>query len=220
MTGGTDASTNWSDSGREAPPWLSLDADETVRWQGGPRIQTIIPSVLFGLAQVVVAVVVLQDLVTLPAWLAARPFLPVVAWLVLLSGVGTVFPPYFRVRNTEYLVTDRTLYRKEGVLSRTVTAVGYETVQNVSYSQGITGRLFDYGTLSFDTAGGGGTELTFDDVDDPGTIERLVEDHLARVRRGGGEASDAAIPGTVAQWDAVLEEVRAIRRAVEGESRG
>lgn len=199
------------------PAWLPLAGEETVQWQGGPRIQTIIPAVVVGLA------LVLGGLGAL--WYTANEVgsavLAALGVLATLGGVVTPIWSLLRVRHTEYVVTDRHLYRKSGVLGRRVTTVGYETVQNVSYSQGITGTLFDHGTVAFDTAGGTGTELAFSNVDDPSALQQLVEKR--RARYGGGDgfggatgpSEDDSLPGTTEQWQAVREEVVALRQAVE-----
>lgn len=199
--------------GADGPPpaWLPLAGDETVEWRGGPRIQTLIPSVVLGLAFVLIGV----GLLWYTAVEAGSVVLAALGVLAILSGVATPIGALLRVRNTEYVVTDRHLYRKSGVLGRQVTTVGYETVQNISYAQGITGTLFDHGTVAFDTAGGSGTELAFSNVDDPSAVQQLVEQRRARYGGGIGASGDGSVPGATEQWAAVREEVVALRRAVE-----
>lgn len=214
MADGTDGGT-----GANGPPpaWLPLASDETVQWRGSPRIQTVIRSLVVGLAFVLVGLGAL--------WYAATQVgsVVLVALSVLAVLTGVVMPIWtlIRVRHTEYVVTDSHLYRKNGVLGQRVTTVGHETVQNVAYARGITGTLFDYGTVAFDTAGGSGTKLSFSNVDDPSVVQQLVESQ--RTRYGGGDefggvtetGGDGARPGTAEQWAAVREEVVALRRAVE-----
>lgn len=184
------------------PPWLALGPSETILWRDTRRTLAILPTVA-GAVPFVVGGVALA--------LLARSN---DGGVVLFGGgiglatlaLGVLALQYLSIRNTEYVATDEHLYRKQGILSRRVATVHYETVQNVSYSQTITGRFFDHGSLAFDTAGGSGTELTFDDVDDPRPVESLVNDHLSRAR----DEESAAVPGSVEQWEAVLGEVRAI----------
>ncbi|EMA07139.1 PH domain-containing protein [Haloferax denitrificans] len=173
--------------------WLARGDDETVRWEGRPRIQTVIPAAVVGLAIVVVAAVA-----------AAANGVPELA---VAGLVGFLLPAwsYLRVTNTRYVVTDRALYRKTGVLSRTVQRVSLDRVQNSALSQGVTGSLFGYGTVAVEAAGGGA--IRFDDVDDPGAVRDRIE---GRDDRDGDE-----LPGTVEQWAAVRDEVRALRAALE-----
>lgn len=198
MSGAADA---------ETPAWLALEARETIQWRDTRRSMAVLPTAagagLFALVGLVAAVALppteLGLLVPAGGLVVAAGALALVGWQLL------------DIRNTEYVLTNERLYRKRGVLSLSVVTVDYETVQNVTYAQSVTGRLFDHGTLAFDTAGGGGTELTFDDIDDPRPVERLVNERLAEVR---GEDTDD-LPGTTEQWEAVLAEVGAIRRALD-----
>ncbi|MFK5602806.1 PH domain-containing protein [Haloferax volcanii] len=171
--------------------WLARGDDETVRWEGRPRIQTVIPAAVVGLAVVVVAAVA-----------AAANGAPELA---VVGLVGPLLPAwsYLRVTNTRYVVTDRALYRKTGVLSRTVQRVSLDRVQNSALSQGVTGSWFGYGTVSVEAAGGGA--IRFEDVDDPGALRDRIEGHDDRDE----------IPGSVEQWAAVRDEVRALRAALE-----
>ncbi|ELZ98625.1 PH domain-containing protein [Haloferax sulfurifontis] len=173
--------------------WLARGDDEAVRWEGRPRIQTVIPAAVVGLAIVVVAAVA-----------AAANGVPELA---VAGLVGFLLPAwsYLRVTNTRYVVTDRALYRKTGVLSRSVQRVSIDRVQNSALSQGVTGSLFGYGTVAVEAAGGGA--IRFDDVDDPGAVRDRIE---GRDDRDGDE-----LPGTVEQWAAVRDEVRALRAALE-----
>ncbi|WP_247010070.1 PH domain-containing protein [Halorientalis litorea] len=175
-------------------PWLTAGPGEAVRWCGGPRIQTALPGAVIG---VVVA--------------AASVLVPEVPSLLGVAGVVPAAGVYLWVRNVEYVVTTDKLYRKQGVLGRRVTAVGYETVQNASYSQGILGTAFGYGTVTFDTAGGNGTELAFSNVTDPRAVEQLVSELLGEEE----SPADAAVPGSIEQWQAIREEVQRLRRTVE-----
>ncbi len=214
MAGATDGRT---DTDGPPPAWLPLAGEETVQWQGGPRVQTIVPGVVAGLVFLLVGTGLLWS----DATAVGSVLLAVLSVLTILAGIATPFWALLRIKSTEYVVTDRHLYRKSGVLGRRVTTVGYETVQNVSYAQGITGRLFDHGTVAFDTAGGSGTELAFSDVDDPSAVQQLVE--RRRARYGGGDgfggatglSGERSLPGTPEQWAAVRDEVVALRRAVE-----
>lgn len=204
MSNQVSAESTATDS--STPSWLDLADGESVRWQGTRRIWVILPTAVVG-GFLTLGVVTVMALLPIDSLFAIGVGVPLLA----LFALGLLWQS-LSVRNTEYVATDRHLYRKQGVLSRSVTTVDYGTVQNVTYSQTITGRLFDHGTLAFDTAGGSGTELSFDDIDDPRPVESLVNEQMAHAR---GEADDETLPGTVDQWEAVLDEVRAIRQSVE-----
>jgi len=196
----------------DVDPAIPLGEDETVAWQGRPRTTVILPSALFGLLLVAAGVVAVLFLNT------DLPFAILSGGLVL---VGLVLPlgHYLTVSNTQFLVTDRALYHKRGVLGRSVTQANLETVQNSSYSKGITGSLFGYGTVEFEIAGG--SDLAFRDIHDPEPVRALV-DRATREQDGisGGAVGStraSAIPGDIESWRAVRSEVRSIRRLFESE---
>jgi membrane protein YdbS with pleckstrin-like domain len=180
------------------PAWLALAPGERVVWSGGPRIQTAFPGVLAGLGVLVGSV-------------AAALFvewLPLAFALLGLLGVPLAAYPYLRVSRTKYVVTTDALAAKHGVLGRHVQVVGLDSVQNSTAEQGPLGAAFGYGTVGVDTAGGEGTELRFARVEDPQRVRRLVDE-----RRRAADGDE--IPGSVAQWAAIRDEVRRWRRSVE-----
>jgi uncharacterized membrane protein YdbT with pleckstrin-like domain len=135
------------------------------------------------------------------------PVVAVVAVALVLLGV--VLPAWRLVtlRRTRYAVSDRAIYARSGVLSRSVRRMGLERVQNSAYGQPVLGGLFGYGTVSVEAAGGG--SIRFVRIETPREVRALVD-------RRAALAGDP-VPGTVAQWTAVLEEVRALRAALAGD---
>ena len=167
--------------------WMARGTDETLVWTGRPRIQTILPAVAVG-------VVVFGG-----ALVAALAFETPPLGVVGIVGLAVPLWSYVRVTNTRFAVTDRALYRKTGVVSRSVQRVSLDRVQNSTFAQGITGSIFDYGTVSVEAAGGG--QIRFEDIDDPREVRELIDRRLG----------DDEVPGSTEQWSAVLDEVRALR---------
>ncbi|ELZ40722.1 PH domain-containing protein [Halorubrum tebenquichense] len=172
--------------------WLFLRDDETVVWEGTPRLSAAIGGVAVG--TVIVALSLAAAATTDPRLgVASLVGLAVIAWSVL------------RVRRTNYVVTTRAVWLKRGVLGRTVRRVGLPQVQNTAYSQPVTGSLFGYGTVTVEVAGG--PDLAFRRIDDPETVRRTITSRI------GGDTAD--VPGTVDQWREVLAIVRDLKSAVE-----
>ena len=173
---------------------LSLADGERVLWDGHPRIMTVLPAVIAGFVVVVASVAV-----------AVRVGQPV---LVLLALGGLAIPvwSYLHVANTRYVVTDRALYRKTGVLSRRVQRVSLSNVQNSQFSQGIRGSFLGYGSVAIEAAGGG--SVRFGNIENPRDVRTLVDER----------AGEDPIRGSVEQWRAILNEVQALRDAVVGRS--
>ncbi|MFC6785835.1 PH domain-containing protein [Halobaculum halobium] len=161
--------------------WLSLDPEEAVVWTGKPHSMSLVPALVVG-----------------------------VPLSLVLVGIPIVVSAYLSRENTEYVITTEALYKKRGVVSRDVKRVGFEKVQDTSYSQDFFGTQFGYGSVDISTAGGSGVELSFDSVEEPKRIQELVNERIrARDRRGGDGESKSDV------LDDILAELRAIRTAVE-----
>lgn len=174
---------------------LNLAPTEAVEWTGHPRLTAVLPAAGLGLVILAVGLglVVIGDGILLVGGL-------------LLAGAGLAIPgwSYLRIVNTEFTLTDRTLYRRTGVLSRSVRQAELDRVQDSSFTQHARGRLFGYGTVTFEIAGG--SAIRFDRIDGPEAVRQLVDRNRRR---------SARIPGTLEQWRTIRDEVRALRRAIE-----
>ncbi|WP_435157583.1 PH domain-containing protein [Haladaptatus sp. DFWS20] len=176
--------------------WLVVGDSEETAWQGHPRLMTVLPAMVVGLVLVVGAIAVTT--------VEGEPL------ALLLVPVGIAIPvfSYLVVSNTQFVVTDRALYRKTGVLSRSVQRLSVDRIQNSSFRQGIRGSLFGYGTVEIEAAGGG--YIRFNDIENPRDVRAMVDLH----------ATGDSIPGSLDQWEAILVEVRALRSAIERNSSG
>ena len=135
---------------------------------------------------------------------------------VVLVGVVILVGAYLSHRNTNYVVTTDALYKKTGVLSRNVQRIEFDKVQDTSYRQSFLGAHFGYGTVDVSTAGGGGVEMSFSNVAEPLSVQTLINERLrATGVRSGDEGRDADELLAV-----ILDELRAIRSAVENGSAG
>jgi uncharacterized membrane protein YdbT with pleckstrin-like domain len=167
--------------------------EEDVWWSGRPRLRAVLPAAAFGLALVIGGLAVFY---------VTRRQLPLAFVPV---GVALGLWGYLVVTNTRFVVTDRAVYRKRGVLSRDVRRIAVDRIQDSSFRQGVRGRLFGYGTVVVQAAGGG--SIRFHEVENPREVRALVD------RRAADDGD--GVPGSVGQWQAVLEEVRTWRAALE-----
>lgn len=196
------------------PDWLSIDTDETVAWRGAPRLRRILPTV--AAASIWIAVLVFGVVVGpqfAPAAVRSLPetLLAGAAVLLALPAVAAVGWAYLWTTNVEYLLTDRNVYRKRGVLSTRVSRIGLSTVQRTSLRKDFWGNVFDYGTISISTAGSDGVDLQFSDLDDPAPVRAEIR-RLTGARRSRPDAS-AATRIDAATADTLLADVRRLRAA-------
>lgn len=185
------------------PSALCLDPGETVQWSDHPRLMGILRDAVLGVVLVAIGIgsLVAPNVLgtVVPAW--------VVRWSIVLVPVGIALPVWATLARTHtlFVISDRALYVERGVFGRRVDRLTLDRVQNSSYSQGIRGTLFGYGTVSIDMAGIE-TILRFHDIEDPRDVSARINQHTS---------PNDDIPGTVDQWKAVLSEVRALRSMLE-----
>jgi uncharacterized membrane protein YdbT with pleckstrin-like domain len=84
-----------------------------------------------------------------------------------------------RVGSAEFAVTNRRVMIKLGVMQRRTVETMLSKVEGVAVDQSLTGRIFDYGTVT--VTGTGGTRETFEDVAAPLEFRRQVQGQLARI---------------------------------------
>ena len=104
---------------------------------------------------------------------------------IALIGYETAY-----VRRFSYELGGDTLDIESGVASRRSREIPIRRIQNVDISRNVVQRLLGIAVVSFETAGGGGTEasLRFVSVAEAKRLQRT----LGRLKREGGEAEDAA----------------------------
>lgn len=181
----------------EAPEWLSLDEDEEIQWLGEPAPVSIVGTAVWGLVLTVLLVGFLILLMLPLSWLS--------------------------IRNTDYVITDKTLYVKKGVASTNIESVGLDKIQNTEYRQSFWGKQFGFGSIDISTAGSSGAEISFQNVtnarDVRETITRLSNEYSSRTRRPrAGSDGTAGVATGAPETDGMeelVEELRATRKAME-----
>jgi len=172
------------------PEWVTLTEGETVVWTGGPSpVQVLKELTGEGLLVVVgLAVAALRPTEVAGVPIPGLELLPVGLGLVglglVLVGVLAGLATYLRFRAVEYVVTSEELYVKRGLVSRSVTNLRLDRVQDCGFEQSATQRLSGYGDVYVSTAGGGGVELVFRNVPDPAAVNGVVTERLAEIREG------------------------------------
>ncbi|WP_254864660.1 PH domain-containing protein [Halovivax gelatinilyticus] len=159
----------------DSTDWLHLAEGEDVLWSARPHPIELGTRFLVGLAFAVFGLVA-------AAW-AWEGGYGLVGWLgiaIAAGGVASAGVSYAFWTNTRYVLTNEQLYAKRGVVSRDVTQLSLERVQNTTRRQSVAGRLLGYGDISVYTAGSGEPEVTFDRVPDPERASRVLSRQLGR----------------------------------------
>jgi membrane protein YdbS with pleckstrin-like domain len=143
-----------------------------------------------------------------------------------------------------YVVTDRSLRVREGVVTVREMTVNFANIQNIAVSQGPLQRMLGIADLRVDTAGGGGASSShnrhqpsenlhtawFRGVNNAAEIRQLMQERLRLLKDSGlGDHEEvqpvsgpvravrmpAASSGQLAALREVLAEARALRHAAE-----
>ena len=160
-----------------AYPRRLLSHDEDVELDLHPHWKAL---VLPALALLVIVPLASCGAARVPAGGAQTIARAVIAAVALVLLVPLTLLPFLRWVTTHYVVTDRRLITRRGVIARTGRDMPLARINDISFSHTVLERLLGCGTLVVESAGERG-QLTLDDV--PG-----VED----VQRRLYELADAA----------------------------
>ena len=172
-------------------------------------------SYLYAYLALTVVIFVLPWLV--PVILTAPAVVAAVTGVPILAGVlFTLYwiPLYYRSISYRLTVTEITWQR--GVWFRQTGIVPYNRITNVDIAQGPLMRFFSFSALRVQTAGYSAqarAEIVLNGIEDAGDLQEKI---MGFVRRGGPVAVEGKPEAPPAAADAVVEELRAIRRLLEG----
>jgi uncharacterized membrane protein YdbT with pleckstrin-like domain len=84
-------------------------------------------------------------------------------WFVILALLLGLFVyldiQYIIWRSESYTISDQRVLLRRGVIGKFSRSIGIGRVQDVTTSQGLLGRVFDYGTVEIESAGKDGAEI-------------------------------------------------------------
>jgi uncharacterized membrane protein YdbT with pleckstrin-like domain len=128
----------------------------------------------------------------------------------------------FYHRSLGYEIQDDEIIVRVGIVTKTVKHVPYRTVTNISIKRGILDRAFGIGTLAVQTAGMSGNSAPEQSLVGLRDVRAVYEDVVVKLRAFRGamaptaaEDEESSAAGAEGGLAAVLEELRAIRKALE-----
>lgn len=168
--------------------WLHLSDGEEVRWTGRPSRYTIAVALVAGVALAVAGLALAIWVRTWagatgnPAWLAYLPL------LLSVAGLCWTTVTYLDWLRLLYVVTSEEIYVKRGFVSRDVTQVRLDRVQNTAFEQSILQRLLGYGDVRVYTAGTNTEDVLLESVPNPERVAAELTELLSdRFDRPGDE---------------------------------
>lgn len=89
------------------------------------------------------------------------PFVALYSLLAITAAVGMIWPG-ISIHRRGYVLRDRDILFRKGVIWRSVTAIPFNRIQHVETSSNPLDRKFGLATLQLYTAGGSGGDLRID----------------------------------------------------------
>ena len=115
-----------------------------------------------------------------------------IGFLLLAAGVFLV--RRIRASADEFVVTNRRVVRKYGLVAREVGTGAEEKIQDVTFAQGVIARLLGYGTIVVETASETG-RLVFANIAIPEAMRTALWNQAANPGRAPAEPAVAVPPG-------------------------
>jgi uncharacterized membrane protein YdbT with pleckstrin-like domain len=164
---------------------LNLSPGERVIFQGHPSWRAILGFYLKGILVAAIAGVIAKLFGTGSG----------TVFLIVLVVLGlTVLIGFIKRVATTYMITDRRLNIKRGIVSREVQETRLERVQNVNYRQSVYQRIMQIGDVDFDTAATDDYNFVFAGVADPAEVVHRVDQATGATASGTHGLGEAQPP--------------------------
>jgi uncharacterized membrane protein YdbT with pleckstrin-like domain len=165
---------------------LRMNPGEQVIFEGHPSWRSILGFYIKGIL-ITAAIALLVGLVTMVIDDEADTGL---ITIVAVVGVAlTILVGFVKRIATDYVITDRRLHIKRGIVSRDIKETRLVRVQNVNYSQSVLQRALQIGDVDFDTAAGDDYNFVFEGVAQPEDVVHQV-DRATRLAGDDGMGTD------------------------------
>ena len=103
---------------------------------------------------------------------------------VLLYGLLIIAKAIYRKMTLMYIVTDKRVILKKGLIGQSTVSADYSKVTDVSVEQGVLGRLVLHtGTIVLDTAGTDDSEVILEWVPNPFEAKNIIYQQLHKTPR-------------------------------------
>jgi uncharacterized membrane protein YdbT with pleckstrin-like domain len=137
-------------------PYTGLKEGEKLLWYGRK-------SLLSYLGRIVLAVIFI-----------ALMIIPYIGFIFLIIGVLLIISAMVGARANIYYVTNIRLIQEYRLFRRSIKETTLDKITDIVFNQGFFGRLVNFGSIHFHTAGTGFPGIDFEGIRDPLTVRGLV----------------------------------------------
>ena len=118
-------------------------------------------------------IVFLKAIVVAVVGLAVLVIQPLVGGVIVGIGLLMALPPWLERTTSEFGVTSKRVIIKVGLIQRRTLELLIRQVEAISVDQSLTGRIFNFGTITL--TGTGGVRETFHNIANPLEFRRSIQ---------------------------------------------
>ena len=118
-------------------------------------------------------IVFLKAIVVIVIGLGLLFLQPIVGGVVAAIGLMMTVPPFLARVTSEFGVTSKRVIIKVGLIQRRTLELLIRQVEAISVDQSLTGRIFNFGTITL--SGTGGVRETFHNISNPLEFRRSIQ---------------------------------------------
>ena len=118
-------------------------------------------------------IVFLKAIAVIVVGLALLLLQPIVGAVVIAVGILMAIPPWLERLTSEFGVTSKRVIIKVGLVQRRTLELLIRQVEAISVDQSLTGRIFNFGTITL--SGTGGVRETFHNISNPLEFRRSIQ---------------------------------------------
>jgi uncharacterized membrane protein YdbT with pleckstrin-like domain len=118
-------------------------------------------------------IVFLKAIAVVVVGLAVLVIQPLVGAIIVGIGLLMALPPWLQRTTSEFGVTSKRVIIKVGLIQRRTLELLIRQVEAISVEQSLTGRIFNFGTITL--TGTGGVRETFHNIANPLEFRRNIQ---------------------------------------------
>lgn len=164
----------------KAPSGIDLHKNERILWFGRRSWNSVLKYIIAGSIVFILSILVTQRVETVSPIPVPAAYFPIAGAIVFLLSIIIATIAVFA---TEYVVTNRRVSSRYGIVTRKTNETSFEKIQDTQFKQGWAGRLLTYGTVSVRTAGTADTEISFYSVGRPRKVQKMLRILIDRKSR-------------------------------------
>lgn len=164
-----------------SPVWVTLTPDEEVVWSGHPSLRAAVGPLVGSLLLIGLGFGLMFG--TVGSFGSGISLLQVLSVGLIGIGLWSIAMLFVRLKSVQYVLTTEKVYKKTGLLSRTVRTLWINRIQHTTSTQTARERLLTYGTIEIETAGGADGGFSLTNISFPDRMTALLTEQRPETKR-------------------------------------